>query len=78
MSRARAMTDRPHPWRRGVVLWGWLLCVGLVIARAGQIQVVQGDRWKAKANDQHTDLEEVAAPRGQLLDDLAQTRRDEP
>jgi cell division protein FtsI (penicillin-binding protein 3) len=68
MSRARAMTDRPHPWRRGAVLGGWLLCVGLVIARAGQIQVVQGDRWKAKANDQHTDLEEVAAPRGAIYD----------
>jgi cell division protein FtsI (penicillin-binding protein 3) len=68
VSRRRDQSDRPHPWRRGVVLGGWLICVAAVVARAGQIQVVQADAWSARAENQHRRTLKVPAPRGPVYD----------
>lgn len=68
MSRRRDAVSRPHPWRRGLILGGWLVCaVGLAV-RAGQVQVVQTAQWRAIAAGQHQEDQTVAAPRGTILD----------
>ncbi|MEQ9401187.1 MAG: penicillin-binding transpeptidase domain-containing protein [Longimicrobiales bacterium] len=59
---------RPSAWRRRTLLAGWLACCAVVGVRAGQIQVAQGAEWRAMAEDQHTTDNEVAAPRGGILD----------
>lgn len=58
----------PGPWRRRLLLLGWLVALGVVIARAGQVQVVQAAEWKRMAEAQHRTDVAVAAPRGALLD----------
>jgi cell division protein FtsI (penicillin-binding protein 3) len=68
MSRRSKEDLRPHPWRRGLVLAGWLVCAALVCVRAAQIQVLQGAQWQALADGQHEADEEVSAPRGTILD----------
>jgi cell division protein FtsI (penicillin-binding protein 3) len=54
--------------RRRVLLACWLLCGGLIIARAAQIQVAQGPLWREQAERQHRTSVEIAAVRGSVLD----------
>lgn len=59
---------RPAPWRRRLILSGWMLAAVVLCVRAGQIQLVQGATWRALAQDQHQTDKRVAAPRGTILD----------
>ncbi len=63
-----APTPRPAPWRRRLILVGWLLGSVAVCVRAVQIQVVQGAEWSTMAEAQHTTDREVVAARGTVLD----------
>jgi cell division protein FtsI (penicillin-binding protein 3) len=64
--------------RRRVLLAVWLLGAAAVLARAGQLQVLQGAEWREAALQQHRRSSEVAASRGTILDrdgvELALTR----
>ncbi len=64
----RRVHARPAPWRRRLLLAGWLLSGAVIAARATQIQVVQGASWGELAADQHTTDKSVAAPRGAIVD----------
>jgi len=68
MSRRAKHDARPHPWRRGFLLAGWLLCAAIVCVRAVQIQVLEGSQWQALADGQHEADEVLSAPRGTILD----------
>jgi cell division protein FtsI (penicillin-binding protein 3) len=59
---------RPHPWRRRLVLGGWLLGSVAVALRAGQIQVLQASEWKAIAEAQQVGDQPMPAPRGTVFD----------
>lgn len=61
-------TPRPAPWRRRLLLGGWLAAAVVVCARAGQIQVVQGSEWRSMADAQHRTDKRIAAARGSILD----------
>ena len=65
--RKRAMETKVKV-RRRVLLACWLLCGGLIIARAAQIQVAQGPLWREQAERQHRTSVEIAAVRGSVLD----------
>lgn len=68
----------PTRLRRRVLLGVWLLSAGAVLARAGQIQVVQGAEWKEVALGQQRTAQAIPAARGRILDregvPLAETR----
>ncbi len=59
---------RPGPWRRRVLLGAWLTAAAIICLRAGQIQGVQAQRWRAVAEAQHRKDEKVVAARGSVLD----------
>ena len=54
--------------RRRVLLTCWLLSGGLIVARAAQVQVVQGPFWREQAARQHHTSVEIPAVRGSVLD----------
>ncbi len=54
--------------RRRIVLGAWLLGGALVVARAAQVQLLQGGTWQALADNQHQKTAEVPAPRGAVTD----------
>jgi len=54
--------------RRRVLLACWLLSGGLIVARAAQVQVAQGQFWREQAARQHYTSVEIAAVRGSVLD----------
>jgi cell division protein FtsI (penicillin-binding protein 3) len=58
----------PSPWRRRLLLAGWLLALVGIVARAGQIQLAQASEWRQVAEGQHRTDVVVAAPRGTVLD----------
>ncbi len=67
--RARATVDaRPRPWRRRALLTLWLLGSVGILARAGQIQVVQSVEWSERARQQHQESSLIPAARGSVLD----------
>lgn len=43
-----------------------LLALGIITVRLFQIQIIEHDKWVAKANDQHTLLETITAERGEI------------
>ena len=43
-----------------------LLALGVITVRLFQIQIIEHDKWVAKANDQHTLLETITAKRGEI------------
>ena len=45
--------DRPSVWRRRVLLVGWLLALGVICIRAGQVQIAQASEWRSMAESQH-------------------------
>jgi cell division protein FtsI (penicillin-binding protein 3) len=67
MSRARSH-DRPHPWRRRIVLGAWLGCSCAIALRAGQVQVLQAGEWSRIALEQQMGDQPLAAPRGSIYD----------
>ncbi len=60
--------DRRLTFRRRTLLGGWLLVAGIVVWRAGQIQVAEGATWSAQAESQHRMSAEVVAARGSVVD----------
>ena len=65
--RKRAMETKVRV-RRRVLLACWLLSGGLIVARAAQVQVAQGQFWREQAARQHYTSVEIAAVRGSVLD----------
>ena len=65
--RKRVMETRVRV-RRRVLLACWLLSGGLIVARAAQVQVAQGQFWREQAARQHHTSVEIAAVRGSVLD----------
>jgi cell division protein FtsI (penicillin-binding protein 3) len=61
-------SGRLPPWRRRLVLGGWLIAAAAICVRAGQIQIVEGAEWRAVAEAQHRTDVIVAATRGSILD----------
>ena len=59
---------RPGPVRRRVLLGVWFTVAAVICVRAGQIQGVQAQQWRALAEAQHRKGEEVLAARGSVLD----------
>ena len=54
--------------RRRVLLGVWLVAGFVLLARAGQIQIFQADKWRSMADGQQRSSETVPAPRGTVLD----------
>jgi cell division protein FtsI (penicillin-binding protein 3) len=54
--------------RRGVLLASLLLLAAAVIARAFVVEVLQGDLWQARAEEQHAKQLSLPAPRGTIYD----------
>ena len=75
---ARRSQSDPIRIRRRVLLGVWLLAGVAVVARAGQVQVLQGEEWRDAAQGQQRTAREIPAPRGRILDRegvaLAETR----
>ncbi|MFQ5537094.1 MAG: penicillin-binding transpeptidase domain-containing protein [Gemmatimonadota bacterium] len=67
MRPARA-SQLPGPWRRRVILGGWLTLMGIICLRAVHVQVLQGAEWRHVAEAQHTTDKTIPAPRGTILD----------
>ena len=55
-------------WRRRVLLVAWLLALGAICMRAGQVQLAQASEWRSMAESQHRSDQIVAATRGSILD----------
>jgi cell division protein FtsI (penicillin-binding protein 3) len=68
MSRMGIRRGRPHPWRRRLLLAGWLACVLVIALRAGQIQVVQAAEWRVIAEGQQVGDQPLPGPRGTIFD----------
>lgn len=68
----------PLRFRRRILLGVWLLSGAAILARAGQVQIVQGEAWREAALAQHRTARDIPAPRGRILDregvPLAETR----
>jgi cell division protein FtsI (penicillin-binding protein 3) len=54
--------------RIAVVQFGFALSVAAILARAAQLQLVQGDRWAEQAQRQRTERVVLPARRGALYD----------
>jgi cell division protein FtsI (penicillin-binding protein 3) len=54
--------------RRRLLLAGWVLAGAILAARSVQIQVLETDVWKGRAESQHRENDEIPAPRGSILD----------
>ena len=57
-----------HPWRRRLLLAGWLVGGLVILGRAGVVQVLQGSQWTETALGQHRETKKVSASRGAILD----------
>lgn len=68
MRRERKAMAAKVTFRRRALLAGWLLAAGVVVARAAQVQVDQGDAWSQLAEQQHRTRVEIPAARGGVLD----------
>ncbi len=65
---SRRSADHPSPWRRRLVLAGWLAGAIAVLVRAGQVQIVQAAEWRDMAEAQHRTDMAIEATRGSILD----------
>lgn len=54
--------------RRKLILLGWTGACLVLLVRAFQLQVLEGERWRERAALQQQKTIEVAAPRGAILD----------
>lgn len=66
-SRARGARMR-SPTRRRVILCGWTVVSLGLLARGFQLQLIEGEQWRARAEQQQQKTEAVPAPRGVVLD----------
>ena len=66
--KAATRAARRLTFRRRTLLAGWLLAAGVVVWRAGQIQIAEGATWRAQAESQHRMSAEVVAARGSVVD----------
>ncbi|NNK61683.1 MAG: PASTA domain-containing protein [Gemmatimonadetes bacterium] len=69
-ARARRRRDTAvlSPWRRRLLLCGWLFAAVAIVARAGQLQVLQAEEWREIAEGQHLSSHDIPATRGAILD----------
>jgi cell division protein FtsI (penicillin-binding protein 3) len=68
-SKGRAdSAGRLPQWRRRLVLAAWLLGAAAVVARAGQVQLLQAAQWGGMAEAQHRTDMTIEATRGSILD----------
>lgn len=51
-----------------LVEWGIALFAGAILCKAGWVQLVEGDRWRALASKQQVRTDVLPAPRGRILD----------
>lgn len=78
--RGRRLAEqlRSPLFRGRVLLAGWMLALGGLLYRAGEIQLREGGSWRAEAERQHQAQALLPAPRGGILDregaPLAQSR----
>lgn len=56
------------PSRTGLIAAGFVLAALAVVARAAQLQLLQGPHWSSRAGQQHTATISLPARRGALLD----------
>jgi cell division protein FtsI (penicillin-binding protein 3) len=66
--RRGAREDRKVVLRRRLLLAGWLLGAGMILARSAELQVVEGPEWRGTAESQHRKTLDVPASRGAILD----------
>lgn len=64
----RAPDPRVHRRRTRVLVAAWTLLAGVYVARAADLQVVQGTRWAGIARAQNAEKVEIPAQRGAILD----------
>ena len=60
--------ERKLALRRRILLAMWLVGAAAVLSRAAQIQVLEGDEWRAVALQQHSTSREVPGARGTIVD----------
>ncbi|GMR13496.1 MAG: penicillin-binding protein [Gemmatimonadota bacterium] len=60
--------ERRLTLRRRTLLGGWLLAAGVVIWRAGQIQIAEAATWRAQAEAQQRMSADVVSARGSVVD----------
>jgi cell division protein FtsI (penicillin-binding protein 3) len=74
----KTKASAPGGLRRRLLLLGLLSAAILVSVRSFQLSVLDSDRWRLKAEQQHADTLRVPAPRGTIYDrdgvPLASTR----
>ena len=63
-----SQSHRSLAFRRQLLLGCWILAGGGLLARAADLQVAEGAKWRQKADDQHRMESEVAAERGAIVD----------
>jgi cell division protein FtsI (penicillin-binding protein 3) len=54
--------------RRRILLIGIVLAGAVLLGRAFQLEVLNGDRWRERAEEQHGALDTLPAPRGTIYD----------
>ena len=67
-SAAAKRRERTLALRRRILLALWLAGAAAVLARAAQVQVLEGDEWRAVALQQHSTSSEVPGARGTIVD----------
>ncbi len=67
MSRA-PRSLRGTTFRRRLLLGGWLVALAVLVARSGELQVLEADGWRSAALAQHRESRAVPAARGAILD----------
>lgn len=65
---AAPLSSRRMTLRRRVLLGFWVLTSVVLVARAGQLQILQGDTWREAADGQQRGTATLPAPRGSILD----------
>jgi len=60
--------ERRTAFRRRLLLAGWLMGGAVILARAAELQVVEGADWHVVAEGQHRKTVQVPASRGAILD----------
>ena len=66
--KPRRLSRKQSALRRRALLGGWLCLLGVVVVRAGYVQVVDGARWSEIARQQHNMSRSIAAARGSIRD----------
>ena len=67
-SAAAKRRERTFALRRRILLALWLAGAVAVLARAAQVQLLEGDEWRAVALQQHSTSSEVPGARGTIVD----------